>query len=127
MADNTDEIHRRSLNKVTAVHVQQADNQVQFCKRMKDKFEKQGEILMGAAAGIFLEIAREDRDVQLESFWIKVEALFTYGDRIEWYSGWGMEQGIYQGHSQWHIDTKTDSGLNQGHPIIVDTEWEKIS
>lgn len=127
MSDNIDEIHRRSLNKVSAVHVQSADNHVQFCKQMKFKFEKQGEILMGAAAGIFLEIARENRDNQLKSFWAKVDALFTPGDRIEWFDGWGMVQGTFEGHSQWHIDTKTDSGLNQGHPIIIDTEWEKIT
>lgn len=129
MADmhDLDEIHRRSMNKVTAVHVQAADNHVQFCKRMKDKFEKQGELLMAAAAGIFLEIAREDRDKQLQSFWDKVDALLTPGDTVEWYDGWGMVSGEYKGHSRWHIDTKTYSGLNQGHPIIIDTEWEKIS
>lgn len=127
MSDNIDEIHRRSLNKVSAVHVQQMDSHIQELKKQQGIVNKEGDILFSAALGILIERARESRSDQLSRFWAKVEELFTPGDRIEWYSGWGMEQGIYQGHSQWHIDTKTDSGLSQGHPIVIDTEWEKIS
>lgn len=124
--DSIDDIQRRSLNKVSALGVQQMDNYIQELMQQQ-RILGDGDILFSAAIGVLIDRARESRADQLSRFWDKVEEIFSPGDRIEWYSGWGMEQGIYQGHSQWRIDTKSDSGVSQGHPIIIDTEWEKIS
>lgn len=124
--DSIEKIHERAKLKVSASGVQRLDNHIQELKSQQHMAERSGDILVLAAIVSLLEKARGDRKVQLSNFWSKFDKIFTPGDRIEWFSGWGMEQGVFEGHSEWHVNTKSDSGLSSGHPIIIDTEWEKI-
>lgn len=123
--DSIERIHERAKNKVSASQVALMDEHIQLLKQQKTEVDKEKDVLFSAAIGILIERARETRKAAQDSFWEKFDNLISCGDTVEWYSGWGMERGMFEYHTDWHVYVNVN-GQRSGLPIIIDSEWEKI-
>lgn len=107
MADKLAEIAARADRKVSAKSVADLDTIEWEFFRQKEK----------------TKIAKEKA---LDEFWANFDKIFQPGDRIQWYNGWDLEVSTFKYHDKWHVNLRTDDGVDLGIPIIVDTDFEKI-